>query len=182
MNNFQVSMSDICNLITFKVIIQDDKGTLIKVESVFRPVHHVTCWEVLPNESFYTFIWARLSWSVISEIHKLGGLSFFWKCLKFNADSKNTKINWEKMLCFWNKCILIVCIHLSLPVREHLWSAVNVLRKGLKNFHVSKRDFCNSITFTVITQDDKGALIKTESVFRPVYHVACREVLSNGSF
>ena len=60
--------------------------------------------------------------------------------------------------------------------------AVNVLRKGLKNFHVSKSDFCNSITFTVITQDDKGAIINIESVLRPVYHVTCREVLSNGSF
>ena len=57
-----------------------------------------------------------------------------------------------------------------------------MLRKGLKNFHLSKRDFYNSITFTVITQDDKDALIKIESVFRPVYHVACREVLSNGRF
>ena len=52
----------------------------------------------------------------------------------------------------------------------------------MKNFHVSKGDFCNSITFTVITQDDKGALIKIESVFQPVYQVDCPEVLSNVSF
>ena len=86
------------------------------------------------------------------------------------------------MFCFWSKCIWIVCIHLSLLLKEYVSLAVNVLRKGLKNFQVSKSDFCNSITFTVITQDDKGALIKIESVFLPVYHVACREVLSNGSF
>ena len=49
------------------------------------------------------------------------------------------------------------------------------------NFHSVLKSDCNSITFTVITQDDKDALIKIESVFRPVYHVACREVLSNGS-
>ena len=47
---------------------------------------------------------------------------------------------------------------------------------------MSKSDFSNSITFTVITQDDKGALIKIESVFRLVYHVACRDVVSNASF
>ena len=86
------------------------------------------------------------------------------------------------MFCFWDKCIWIVCIQLSLLLREYLSQAVTVLRKGLKNFHVSKSDFCNSITFTVITQDDKGALIKTESVFRLVYHVACLEVLWNKSF
>ena len=71
---------------------------------------------------------------------------------------------------------------MSLLIREYLSSAVNLLRKGLKNFHDSKSDFWHSIAFTVITQDDKGALIKIESVFHPVYHVACREVPSNESF
>ena len=107
---------------------------------------------------------------------------FVWKYLKFNADSKNAEKNSEKMFCFWDKSIWIVFIHLSLLLREYLSLAVNVLRKDLKNFHVCKSDFCNSITFTVISQDNKGALIKIESVFLPVYHVACRDVLSNGSF
>ena len=65
---------------------------------------------------------------------------------------------------------------------EYVSLPVNVLRKGLKNFHESKSYFYNSITFKMITQDDKGALIKIESVFRTVYHVACRDVLSNRSF
>ena len=90
--------------------------------------------------------------------------------------------NSEKRFCFWDKCNWIFCIHLTLLIREYLSSAVNVLWKGLKNFHVSESDFCNSITFTVITQDDKGALIKTESEFQPVYHVAGGGVLSNGTF
>ena len=107
---------------------------------------------------------------------------FFWKCSKFNADSKNNQKNLEKNFGSWEKCICILSIHLSLLIREYLSLAVNVLRQGLKNFHVSKSDFCNSITITVITQDDKAALIKIESVFQPVYYVACREVLSNKSF
>ena len=86
------------------------------------------------------------------------------------------------MFCFWDKSIWIVSIHLSLLLTEYFSLAVNVLRKVLKTFDVSKSDVCNSIIFTVITQDDKGALIKIESVFGTVYHVACREVLSNGSF
>ena len=86
------------------------------------------------------------------------------------------------MFCFWDKCIWIVCIHLSRLIREYLWSANNLSRKGLKNFHVSKSDFFNSSVFTLITQDDKRALIKIESVFQPVSHVACWEVLSNESF
>ena len=95
---------------------------------------------------------------------------------------QKTKKNREKRFCFWDKCIWIVCIHLSLIAREHLSSAVNVLRKGVRNFHLSKSDFYKSITFTVIIQDDKDTLIKIESVFRPVYHVARRGVISNGRF
>ena len=53
-------------------------------------------------------------------------------------------------------------------LREYLSLAVNVFRKGLKNFHVPKSDFCNSITFTVITRACESALIKIESVFRTV--------------
>ena len=86
------------------------------------------------------------------------------------------------MFCFWDKCICIVCIHLSLLIREYLSQAITVLKKGLNTFHVFKSDFGNSITFTVIIQNDQGTLIKIESVFRPLYHVACRGVLSNGSF
>ena len=104
---------------------------------------------------------------------------FFWKCSKFNADLKNAEENSEKMFCFWDKYIWIVWFDLSLLLREDLSLAVKVLRKGLKNFHVSKSDFYNSNTLTVITQDDKGALINIESVFRPVYHFPCRGV---GSF
>ena len=85
------------------------------------------------------------------------------------------------MFSFWDKSIWIVWIHLCLLLREYLSLAVNVLRKGLKNFHVSKSDFYNSTTFPVITRAGKTALIKIESGFRPVYHVACRGVLSNGS-
>ena len=55
------------------------------------------------------------------------------------------------MFRFGDKSIWIVCIQLSLLLREYLSLAVNVLRKDLKNFHVSKSDFCNSITFPVIT-------------------------------
>ena len=107
---------------------------------------------------------------------------FFWKFSKFNADSKNNEKNSAKNFGSWDKCIWILCIHFSLLIREYLSLAVNVLRQGLKNFHVPKSDFCNSITITVITLDDKAALIKIESVFQPVYYVACREVLSNKSF
>ena len=83
----------------------------------------------------------------------------------------------KKFSSFPDTSISIVYIHLSLLLKEYLSLAVNVLRKGLKNFHVSKSDFCNSNTFIVITRAGKSAVIKIEWVFRTVYHVASREVL-----
>ena len=65
---------------------------------------------------------------------------------------------------------------------ECLSSAVNVLEKRLKKFHVSKSDFCNSIIFRAITQDDKAALINIESVLRPTYLVACQRFSETGAF
>ena len=88
----------------------------------------------------------------------------------------------QKLFCFWDKCIWIVCIDLSPLRREYLSSAVNVFTKSLKTFQGTKKNFSNSITFIVIKQYGKGANIKTESVFRPVYHAGCGAVLSNGSF
>ena len=69
------------------------------------------------------------------------------------------------MFCVLDKCIWIVCIHLSLLVREHLSSGVNVLRKDLKKIHVSKSNFYSLITFTVIIQADKGALLRLNEIF-----------------
>ena len=107
---------------------------------------------------------------------------FFENVRKLEQIRKMQKKNSEKIFCFWDKCIWIVCIQLSLLIREYLSSPVNVLQKRLKNFHVSKSDFCNSIILTVITEDDKGALIKIESVLRPVSYLACWGVVSNATF
>ena len=164
------------------MIKQYDKGALIKIELVFQPVYHVAYRGVVSNGSFNTFILARLSGSVISEIHKLWGSPVFWKCSKFNADLKIEEKKSEKIFCFWDKCTWIVCVEFCLLTTEYLSSAVNVLTKSLKPFHVTKSDFCDSISFTVISQYDKGAGVKIESVFRPVYRVTCRGVLSNGRF
>ena len=182
LKNIHVSKKDFCNSITFTVITQVDQGTFIKIESEFLPVYHVACREVLSSGRFPE-IYLSTSFVVGNFGITLAiRLICFWKCSKFNSDLKNTERKWGKFFCFWDKCIWIVCIDLSLLITEYLSLAVNALRKGLKNIHVSKKDFCHSITFTMITQDDKNALIKIESVFPAVYHVACREVLSNGSF
>ena len=39
--------------------------------------------------------------------------------------------------------------------------------------------FSNLITLTVISEYGKDSAVDIESVFLPVFHVACRELLSN---
>ena len=39
---------------------------------------------------------------------------FFSQYLKFNVDLENPPRNWEKVFCFWDKCIWIGIIKLSL--------------------------------------------------------------------
>ena len=59
------------------------------------------------------------------------------------------------------------CLHSLISTTKGITchQAVNVLRKRVKNFHVSQSDISKSVSFTVITEDDKEALIKIESVF-----------------
>ena len=42
--------------------------------------------------------------------------------------------------------------------------------------------FSNSINFAVINEYGKGSGVEIESVIRPVYHVICQGVISNGTF
>ena len=110
------------------------------------------------------------------------GVIFFWKCSKFKEDLKNAEKISEIIFCFWEKSIWIACIDFSLLIREYLSSTVNVLTKNLKTFHFTKSYFSNSITFRVINQYGEGAAVKIESVFWCDSHVACRAILSIGSF
>ena len=78
---------------------------------------------------------------VISEIDQLWGSSFFWKCWRFNAHFENARKNWEKAFCFWDNCVRIGCVKLSLLRREYLSSAVNVLTTSYKALRLTKKDF-----------------------------------------
>ena len=52
--------------------------------------------------------------SVISDIQNLCGSSFCSKRSKFQLDSENGAKNWEKVFCYWDICIWIGIVKLSL--------------------------------------------------------------------
>ena len=60
--------------------------------------------------------------------------------------------------------------------------AANVL-KTLLNFSMSLTEtLSDSITFNVINEFGKGAVVEIEIVFWRIYHVACQVVHGNGTF
>ena len=60
------------------------------------------------------------------------------KILKIYIDFKNAEKNSQKGSSFWNNCIWIGSIKVSLLIREYLSSAVNVLANSLKILHITK--------------------------------------------
>ena len=47
----------------------------------------------------------------------------------------------ENFFCFWNNCVWIGCVKLSLLRRAYLSSTLSVLTNSLKILHMTKRDF-----------------------------------------
>ena len=118
------------------------KGLAIQISTVLVPVHDAAPRSVLWNGNFNTFIKARFSEPVISEIHQLWGSSFYGKDLKFNVEFKNTKKkNSQNLSCFWDNCLCIASIKFFLLRREDLSRAVNALTNTFQTLHVSRRHF-----------------------------------------
>ena len=107
---------------------------------------------------------------------------FFSKCLKLKLHFKNAAKNSEKVFCFWDNCIWIGIVKLSLLRTGYFSSAANVLRTSPKISHVKKKTFSKSISLAVIDEYDKGAVMQISTVLGHVYHVACRRVLWNKPF
>ena len=63
---------------------------------------------------------------------------FFWKCSKFNLDSKNEIKMRQKIYCFSYNCIWIGIREVSLLLRACLYLAVNVLKNSYVLFRSSR--------------------------------------------
>ena len=84
---------------------------------------------------------------VISEIQKLWGSSFYWKCLKFNLDFKNAAKKWETFLCYSDNCIWIGNVKLSLLRIRHFSLVANVLTSSPKIWQANNRHFFEHNSF-----------------------------------
>ena len=120
------------NSIAFSVINKYRKGAAVQIWIVLEPVYDVACPRLLANGIFQTYVFARFSDSVISEIYVPWESSSFPKYSKFNIDFENSAKNLEKLSCVWHNCIWIGCVKMSLLIREYLSDVVNVLTNSLK--------------------------------------------------
>ena len=84
---------------------------------------------------------------------------FYWKCLKFNPRFKNAAKNREKTFCFWDICIWIGIVKLSLWRTRYFFSAANVLTCNPRFFMSIRETFSDSISLALIDEFDKGAVI-----------------------
>ena len=93
------------------------------------------------KRDFLDIYLTMFSESVISEIQKLLGSSFFQNFSKLNLDFKNSAKKWEKGFCFWDNCIRIDNVRLFLLRTGYFSSAANVLTSSPKICHVNRRNF-----------------------------------------
>ena len=93
------------------------------------------------KRAFLDIYLTTFSESVISEIQKLWGSYFFSKYSKFDLNSRNAGKIWEKVFCFWDNCIWIGIVKLSLLRTGYFSSAANVLTSSPKICHVNQRNF-----------------------------------------
>ena len=93
------------------------------------------------KRAFLHIYLTTFSESVISEMQKLWGSSFFSKYSKFKQDFKIAARNWEKVFCFSDNCIWSGTVKLTLLRTGYFSSAANVLTCNPKSLHVNKRDF-----------------------------------------
>ena len=134
------------------------------------------------KRAFLHIYLTTFSESVISEIQKLWGSSFFSKYSKFNGDFEKEARNWEKVSYCWDNCLWIGIFKYSLLRTGYFSSAANVLTSS-PNIYMSIREtFSNLIELAVINEYDKGGVMQISTVFWHAYHFACQRILSNGTF
>ena len=129
------------NAIGLAVIIEYDKGAVMQISTVLGKRLPCCLLKCPVKRDFLDIYLTTFSESVISKLQNLWTSSFLSKCSKFHLDFKNAVKNWQKVLCFWDNCIWIGIVKLSLLRRGYFSSPANGLTRSPNIFHVNKTDF-----------------------------------------
>ena len=120
--------------------------------------------------------------SIISEIHRRSGSSFFWKCSKFNKSSEKQRKNEKKF--FVSEILVSELVALNcLYQKENPFHQQSICQQTSLRFYIALKDtFSKSAIFTVTNKYCKGPVVQNGTVFVPVFHVSSGRVLWNGTF
>ena len=138
--------------------------------------------EGLSKLRLLTHLYAYVFESLDSERQNLWGSYFFSKYPKFKLDFKNAAKNFKNVFCFWDDCIWIGIVKLSLLTTGYFSSAANVLTSSPKILHINKRDF---FQFNGLGKDQiiwKRSCDADFTVLGDVCDVPCRGVLWGRNF
>ena len=128
------------NSIDLEVINEYDKAAVMEISTVLWHVYHVACQRVLSNGVFRhwsDYVFRVRNFKITKSIRE----SFFWKCLKFHLGFGIAARNGEKNFCFWDNCIWIGTVKLSLLRRGYFSSTANVFKSSTNIWHVNNGDF-----------------------------------------
>ena len=134
------------------------------------------------KREFLDIYLTAFSQSVTSKMHNVWGSFFYPKCLKFNLDFKNAAKNWEKIFCYWDNCISVGMVKLSLWRKIYFSSVANVLTTSPNIWHVNKRGFFEQ---NFLGSDRWIGSWWCDKYFHSlghVYHVVRRNILWNETF
>ena len=104
---------------------------------------------------------------------------FFQNIQNFNADFKKAEENFKKFSCFWENCIWIGIVKLSLLRTGYLLLAANVSTSSPRFYMSMRGTFSNSVFFPVTNEFEKGAVMEISTVLWQVYDIAFPGVLWN---
>ena len=139
-----INKRDFLQLNCLAMIKKYDKFALMHISIVFGLVTMFLVQGSSESGLLHIYL-TTISKSVISEIENLCGSSFFKKCSISKPDFKNAEKNLGKYFSFWDYCIWIGLVKLSLLTTEYLSSAANVLTSSSKVCHINKKDFLQLI-------------------------------------
>ena len=128
------------NSIDLTVIDEYDKDHVMQIWTVLGHVCHVACRRVLWNRLF-----RHLS-NYVFRVRNFGNTKavrviFFFQMYKIEFRFQKFSEKLRKIFFFWDNCIWIGIVKLSLLRTGYFSSAANVLTNSPKIWHINKRDF-----------------------------------------
>ena len=124
----------------------------------------------------------RFSEPVISEIQKLWWSFFFSKCSKLNLNFKNAAKKLRKCSVFKILAPKLVSLNFLYKDKDTFHGQPMCWKTVPRFFMWITQIFSNTISLPLSDEYDQRVAMHMSTLLGHVYHIACRCILSNGTF